>query len=214
MKYNNNWTTPNFVTNRTYMQKTDGTTHNNLIVATSSVPQGSQCGPLRILQYADDTKFFAVVNNSNEMKNMQKTINKLSLWSNQNRLGLNQAKTYHISSSKRKDKTFNSHYYLGETRIQNVQVMIDLGVLFDNHLSFKQHIEEIIAKTIKLFGMTQRFSYDIRSPQLLMKILNTYLHYTHHGILLTKLDVKSNRHSKKNGKDTSPGVKNSIAFAI
>lgn len=51
----------------------------------------------------------------------------------------------------------------------------DLGILFDSQLTFKNHIEEVISKANRLFGKTYRFSSDIKSSMIIMKILNTYI---------------------------------------
>lgn len=112
-------TTISFITNSTYVLKVDGISRENVFTATSSVPQGSHCGPLlyllmcrdivkcidntgvRMLQYADETKFFKILNNEHDRQSMQKAIENFSKWSATNKLKLNCAKTFHVTFSRK-----------------------------------------------------------------------------------------------------------------
>lgn len=51
----------------------------------------------------------------------------------------------------------------------------DLVVLFDDKLTFIPHIDGVIDKVIKFYGMGYRFAADLRSPCLIIKIQNTYI---------------------------------------
>lgn len=183
----------NFITNRRYKLKADGTQYQHTIAASSAVPQGSHCGPILYLimtidivqyvrdlninesLYADDTKFFAVVNNRQQMDNMQLAIDRLSKWSIDNRIKLNASKTYHITYSKKNCSHPPTHYYMGAERINKVSTMKDLGIVFDEHLTFDQHINQLLATANRMFGMSRRFAFEIRSPKIILKLLYTYI---------------------------------------
>lgn len=79
----------NFITNRKYYIIVDGQIQKEFFIALSSVPHGSHCGPLlylifcfdivecvadtgvKLLQYADDTKFKKIVNNVTDRNNLR-----------------------------------------------------------------------------------------------------------------------------------------------
>lgn len=59
------------------------------------------------------------------------------------------------------------------SRIANVSLIKDLGVQFCSQLTFKPHVYDVISRTTKLLGMAFRFISDIKSPILILKIVNT-----------------------------------------
>lgn len=127
----------------------------------SSVPQGSHCGPLLFLimtafipsclintqanlqSFADDTKFISIVNSDEQRKSLQMAIDKLSKWSNENKMELNTTRTYHVTYTQYELPRFATTYYLGAHRIQRREQIKDLGVLFDHQLTFKPHIQSL-----------------------------------------------------------------------
>lgn len=90
-------TVMNFIMNRTYAIKVDGKAQKEVFTASSSIPQGSHCGPLlyivmcldiidcakntvvNLLQYADDTKFYKKCNHDNDRNSLQIAIDNLSI---------------------------------------------------------------------------------------------------------------------------------------
>lgn len=51
----------------------------------------------KILRLADDTKIYGIVNNQHGRQEIQKAIDKLLDWMEENRLQFNAQKTYHVS---------------------------------------------------------------------------------------------------------------------
>lgn len=104
-----------FVINRTYQLKCNAIAYVFNFKTESAVPQGSHCGPLlfiimtrdivtclentgvKMLLYADDMKIFNIVNCDVARMEMQQVIDKLTSWSNSNKLKLNLEKTKHIT---------------------------------------------------------------------------------------------------------------------
>lgn len=140
----------NFITNRKYILRADGTQYHSQIHATRGVPQGSHCGSLLYLvmsmditdcitelnntnlsPYADDTKLSAVVNNKQQMEQMQNAIDNLTDWSTRNRIAINALKTYHVTYKRTNKHMFQSYYYMVENRIRTVDNIKDLGVTFE-----------------------------------------------------------------------------------
>lgn len=53
--------------------------------------------------------------------------------------------------------------------------MRDLGVVFDEHLTFEHHINKLLTSANRVFGMAKRFTYDIHSPYTMIKLVNVYI---------------------------------------
>lgn len=118
--------TMKFVIGRTYQLKIDGEALDIYYSPKSSVPKGSHCGPILFnsiaadistctpkenqLSYADDTKFFSVVNTKDQQIVLQNYIDEFYKWSKTNKIDINAAKTYHYSYNGKKKNKFNSQY--------------------------------------------------------------------------------------------------------
>lgn len=127
------------------------------------------------LMYADDTKFASTIESQQDRNNLQHSINNLEQWSKTNRLQINSAKTYHLSFNKNNDDSQQTIYYLGSTPIQQLPTVRDLGVIFDQKLTFKSHIDQLIIKMRSLYGAAFRFCKDISNFTALPKIVMTYI---------------------------------------
>lgn len=187
------FTTMNFIIGRTYRLKIDGKLTDHQFQTQSSVPQGSHCGPFLFnimssditnctkdtpnfqLMYADDVKFYATINNLEDQLTLQRSIDKLHNWSIQNKIKLNSAKTYVVSYTMKKRTYINSRYYLSNEIITKVKEMRDLGVLFDDKLTFDNHIAMLANKASRITAMAYKFAKEISMPSINMKIIQTYL---------------------------------------
>lgn len=88
--------------------------------------------------YADDTKFYSIVDNFTQMNEMQTAVDRLVSWSSSNRIDINATKTFHMRITKKNSTHVNTYYYVHAQRIKQVTSMKDLGVTFDQHLTFDQ----------------------------------------------------------------------------
>lgn len=179
-----------FTTNRSYFIQTNDIGENLGFTTNSAVPQGSHCGPnlfniycydipreittlgSSILMYADDTKL--IVNEAERIR-LQAAIDKLVTWSEEIGLMLNANKTVHMTFKGSKCKnTFTSFYYINTTTINQVSELMDLGVLFDENLTFKRHINYITAKANAMSTMAYRFKNEMHINGTYLKIVNVY----------------------------------------
>lgn len=173
----------NFITDRKYILKIDGVVTKHEISPKSSVPQGSHMGPISYILYtnglgldelcfADDTKLFLRIKNMKDRNELQEKINKIEQWSEENGLTLNPSKTYVVSYGKRK---VNSIYFLKGTIIKEVNEVRDLGVLFDNKLTFKSHIDYISKGASQMIGAARRFVTGLNNTSMMTRIYSIYI---------------------------------------
>lgn len=136
-----------------------------VIFVSSGVPQGSHLGPLlfnlfindlsfvldssvNVLMFADDTKFYSTIKNQDGALNLQANLNKFSFWREQNKLPININKCNAISFTKKKYPIiFN--YQINNININRVESVKDLGVLFNNNLSFSINTNMVIKNVLK-----------------------------------------------------------------
>ena len=138
----------------------------------SGIPQGSVLGPTLFVIYindlpeitasqsplfADDTKLYRQINSNDDVKILQNDLDKLQIWSNTWLLKFHpkKCKVLSIKSSEKRK------YYMsgtGEERIQleNITCEKDIGVMIDEDLNFKKHIQLSVNKANSIVGLIRR----------------------------------------------------------
>lgn len=157
----NQWIT-SFLTNRRFRIKVDGT-FSETFDSTIGTPQGSVLGPLifllfindlpdyiqhgTVLMYADDT---SIIITDKYRVNVQEKVNltllEFSKWCSSNNLIINYNKTKCIEFRNKRRKAINLQIKFNNVVIELSKEAKLLGMIFDTHLDWSYHIEELCSR--------------------------------------------------------------------
>lgn len=161
------------------------------ITPKSSVPQGSILSPLlfalfindlpelintNILLFADDLKLFTKINCINDAHKLQSDINVIHGWCERNDLQLNRDKCYSITFTRKHEGSqllFN--YSINNAAVNRVNIIRDLGVIFDSKLKFEAHYQHILNSTFRMLGFISRSLYRFRKLDTYITLYNSYI---------------------------------------
>lgn len=122
--------------------------------------------------YADDLKFARCIESSHDAILLQEDLDRLFKWCTYNRMELNIKKCYYISFS-RKMNHIRSEYMVDNKKINKVDKIKDLGVLFDDKLTFIPHMEQIITKASKMLGFVIRNTRSFKQSSTKIMLYNS-----------------------------------------
>ena len=156
----------------------------NPLTTVCGVPQGSTLGPLLFLLYindmpncsdilnfrlfADDTKAFLSHSDLSEIQLiLNSEIPKLNSWLSANRLSLNVSKTHFlIYKPPNKIEPIDINITLANSNIERAKSKKYLGLIFDDSMSWKSHIEYITQKISSAIGVMYRLKNYVNSKIL------------------------------------------------
>ena len=165
------------------------------------VPQGSNLGPLLFLIYindlasvspklfailfADDSNFFYTHKNIDTIFDTLNTeLEKIVKWLNANKMSLNVDKTHYMIFTTRKKSAFsNRDIIINGSKIDEVVVTKFLGVLIDNNLTWKCHIDHLCSKVSKNIGILRKLRGKLDTETLTTlyySFIYPYCHYCIH----------------------------------
>ena len=152
----------------------------------AGVPQGSKLGPLFFLIYindlpnelksnvklfADDTSLFTIVKDENESANvLNNDLSLISKWAFNWKMLFNPDPTkpaQEVLFSRKKKTQNHPTLSLNNIQVERASSQKHLGLILDEKLNFKQHIESAIAKINKGVAVIKKLRYSLPRKSLI-----------------------------------------------
>ena len=174
----------------------------------TGVPQGSILGPLlfsicindlvtvsnklNFLMYADDTTiYFNLEDFSRDdvVNCVSIELNKVNNWLHENKLSLNVEKTKCMIFHRHQKKIEPMSFSINEVQIDNVSSFKFLGIMLNEHLTWKAHANMITIKLSKVVGIINKLKYVYPESALMTLYTSLFLSHINYGLLLWGTDI-------------------------
>jgi hypothetical protein len=173
-----------YLKGRTLRVQVSGTLSEPVCVS-SSVVQGSHCGPILfsifindiadILDvdyncFADDLKLFQSIDSPDDCARLQRNLNRLSDFVEKNHLSLNVKKCIVTSFTRRKARFIGNDYMIAGQILDRKDEVKDLGVIYDKTCSFNSHVDSVCSRAKRVIGFILRNSVGFRHPKTIVAL--------------------------------------------
>ena len=137
-----------------------------------------------MLMYADDTTLYCNINTLINESIINDELDKIKMWLSANKLSLNIGKTKYMVYHSINKQIVYPNLKINNIEIERVQQFNFLGLLLDNHLHWKLHIDHISSKISKVTGIMYKLKLSYPKP-ILLTLYNTLIVPHFHYCLLT-----------------------------
>jgi hypothetical protein len=124
--------------------------------------------------YADDLKIYRTVSTLDDCSRLQKDLDIIQKWCNDNDQLINTKKCYVLTFSRKLDKII-CDYWIGGVKILRATEFRDLGVVFDCGLTFRNHIEYVTSAAYKSLGFVLRNRRLFHSTEAIVSLYKAYV---------------------------------------
>ena len=191
-----------YLTNRKQYVVFDGCQSEHVEIYTG-VPQGSILGPLffsiyindlitvsdrlNFLMYADDTTIYFNLedfDNLTKETDINRELEKVNIWLKLNKLSLNTQKTKLMLFHRKQKHLDEINVVINGIGIEHVPSFNFLGIMLDENLSWKSHIEMVGNKISKVTGILYRLKNVFPENVLFVLYNSLIVSYMNYGLLL------------------------------
>jgi ribonuclease P/MRP protein subunit RPP40 len=166
-------------------------TNSTYVDVISGVPQGSGLGPIlftndivtaclpntELKLFADDLKLYSVVKVTNPLTgldSLQQSLDRIYLWAIVWQFVINVSKTNALTLSNKLRSKATRHYSVNQICLSCKELTPDLGILTDSCLSFRDHNNNIVSKSLQRCGVLFR-EFVSRDLSFLIKAFVVYV---------------------------------------
>ena len=150
--------------------------------------------------YADDTTIYFNLEEFeylNRERDINSELEKVNTWLKLNKLSLNVQKTKLMVFHRKQKQVDEINVQINGTQIERVESFNFLGIMMDENLTWKSHIEMVAKKISKVTGILYRLK-NIFPENVLFVLYNSLIvSYINYGLLLWGVHVNKLEHLQK-----------------